>query len=138
MFKKVCVVVFSLILLFSLAIFNNAPVFSDYSCEYEIYLANSSNINSVKTVNKKEYFWQFAIVGESCVIENKNFCLNDFFSKLNAKELFSENVGDIAIYYAYSPQIKYCERVNGKTVNLQVAVSKEYIKVGSPLIYGSF
>ncbi len=138
MFKRAFVFIFSIILIFSLIIFNNTPLFSEYSCEYEVFTKSGSNINSVKKVSKGEYIWCFGIKGESCVIEGQKFCLSDFFKQLNADELFSEKVGEIMVYYAFSPQIKYRERVQGKTVNLQVAISKDYVKVGSPLIYGSF
>ena len=138
MLKRTVVFIFSIILVFSLIVFNNTPLFNEYSCEYEVFIKSGSNINSVKKVSKSKYIWCFGIKGESCVIEKQDFCLSDFFNDLNADELFSEKVGEIVVYYAFSPQIKYREKVQGETVNLQVAVSENYVKVGSPLIYGSF
>lgn len=138
MFKRAFIFIFSIILIFSLIIFNNAPLFSEYSNEYEVFVKSGSNINSVKKVSKSEYIWCHGIKGESCVIEKQNFCLSDFFDEFNAEQLFSEKVGEIIVYYAFSPQIKYREKVQGKTINLQVAVSEGHVKVGSPLIYGSF
>lgn len=136
--KRTSFLLVSILLLISLFFINKTPVFKDFSDEYEVYFNTYSDTASIKTINIYEYPFTFSIKGESCVIKNKEFNIDDFFSSMNAKLLFSEEVDGVKCYYAYSTTIKYLKIVNNQKVNLQVAISNQQIKVGSPIIYGSF
>lgn len=60
------------------------------------------------------------------------------FNGLFADEVFSEKIVEGTSYYGYSKKIRNFKVINGEKVNVQVFVGKEYIKVGIPIIYGSF
>lgn len=117
---------------------NNMPVFFKYADKYEVYLTDYSCSNATKNVFLLEYLFTFNVKGESCVIDKNEFEKEKFLSDFSATEMFSESTGEIVCFYAYSPKIKYTEKINGKTVNLHVAIGKDQVKVGSPIIYGSF
>ncbi len=59
-------------------------------------------------------------------------------AKCRAKVVQVEVVGDIIIYYAYSSKLGQGVNIDGKRVNLQIATDKNKIKIGSPLIMGSY
>jgi len=40
--------------------------------------------------------------------------------------------------YAYSENLKYFVKIKGEKVNVQICLSGDGVKVGSPLIFGSF
>ncbi len=62
----------------------------------------------------------------------------EILSKARAKVVQVEVVGDIIIYYAYSSRLGQGVNIDGKKVNLQIATDKNKIKIGSPLIMGSY
>lgn len=140
MIKKICIFLASFFLICSLSLLNRTPVFKDFldSDEYEISLNNYSNSSSIKTINIKNYPFIFSIKGESCTLNIQEFDLINFLNQMNAKLLFSERLEHCISYYAYSPSIKYQQLVNNEIVNLQVVISTDYVKLGSPIIYGSF
>lgn len=57
---------------------------------------------------------------------------------LGGKKLFSEEVGDIVVIYAYSQRLCSPVIVHGQKVNLMIAVSERGVTAGTPLIYGSY
>jgi hypothetical protein len=56
---------------------------------------------------------------------------------MQAKIIFTEQIEEGTSYYAYSPTIKYRTKIKNKIINLQIFVGKG-VKVGSPIIFGSF
>ena len=65
----------------------------------------------------------------------------DYFKlikKYNAKLEYLESVDGVTSYYFYTKKLPYKEVVKNKRVNLQVAVTKEKITIGSPIIYGGY
>ena len=64
--------------------------------------------------------------------------LDKFLRAFRAKIKVMETVGQGVNYYAYSTKIPYNQRVKGKTVNLQIFMGETTVKVGTPMIYGSF
>jgi hypothetical protein len=138
MLKKVFVLIFSAFIVLSLIVFNNAPVFSEYADEYEVYLTDFSCSEKIISVNKFEYPFIFNVKGESAIIKNQNFSLTDFLNELNAQVVHCESGEDYTCYYAYSPTLKRSKVINDKLVNLHIAITQKGVKVGSPIIYGSF
>lgn len=66
-------------------------------------------------------------------------------TKENIKNLLSEikiikteKSADIEIFYAYTCGLLYSTVIDGKKVNFQVAINKNVITIGSPLILGSY
>ena len=85
-----------------------------------------------------EFFFLKNIRGESVSLKKENFDLNEFLSDMNAEVVFVEQTEEMNLYYAYSPNLKYKKIVDGRLVNVQIAIAKERVTVGSPLIFGSF
>lgn len=75
--------------------------------------------------------------GESVFIDG-DFDLKSFEKEKRLDLKFKERAGGREIYYYTYPLARYSERINGVTVNMQIAVSEEGVTVGVPVIYGSF
>ena len=58
--------------------------------------------------------------------------------RYEAKFLFREHTGGVTSYYFYAPALYEGVAIEGRTVNLQVAVSQTRCVVGSPIIFGGF
>ena len=112
-----------------------APALKGYAKEYELYLSAGSFGDNIVNATDETFSYYKNVKGESCVVTVPyETVIHDF----NAKHLFTEQIDDGVIYYAYSPKIKYKAYVNGKAVNLQYYAGKTGNKLGVPLIFGSF
>ena len=113
----------------------NKPLFSDYADRYELYLKENSSTSEIVNADNYSFPFYVSVKGEACVVKcDEKEIIGDF----NAEIVFTEETDDAVIIYAYSKKIPYEKIVNGKKVNLQIAKRNDVIKVGSPLIYGSF
>ena len=143
---KVAAVCF--LLLFSAVFFGNykKPVLSGLSDRFEV--AGASRSGGEITLFGEDDFPLFGIYGESCFI-NLNGDFNDsgkekirgkedIFDKFCCRIIFTEEVDGGTSYYCLSPKIAYATNVNGKKVNLQVFCGRDYLCVGTPVIYGSY
>ena len=80
------------------------------------------------------------------VIFGESICLQNYDAKQKDSVLQSilpiakkiESVGDIQIFYCYDFELPRFVCVFGKKINLQVAISKNAITVGYPLILGDY
>ncbi len=68
----------------------------------------------------------------------RNFNYFEILEKYDAQLMFLEKVGDVTSYYFYSKKLPFKEVIKNKKVNLQVAVTKENVTIGSPIIYGGY
>lgn len=136
MFKKVSVSLCVVIILAFLWLSSQTPIFGKYSKQREIYL--SPYTSTPLTVDRITQGLTFIKYGEACELEKENFDIDDFLSEYDAKIIFSESFDGKLSVYAYSPKLKFKQIIKGKTVNLQVVVSENIVKVGSPIIYGSY
>ena len=137
MVKRISVILISLILVLGLFFFNRVPAFS-LSSSYEVYLESYSSSKSILKVDSESYKFIIGVKGESACLESEGFNLAEFLDMVGARLVFSEQLSGVTCYYAYSPKIKYLESVNGNLINVHIAVTKSYVKVGAPIIYGSF
>ncbi len=125
MLKKVA----SLICLFSIFMlyaFNNIPRFN-----VEITYGKKSNC-IVQNVFIATFYDSVSVTLK------RDFNYDGIIKKTEAKLQFIEEVNGITSYYYYSKNLANKEVVNGLKVNLQVVVGTNYIKIGSPIIYGGF
>ena len=74
--------------------------------------------------------------GVSTVVSDLS--VEDVLNTLMIEIQFCEHVENVVCFYGYSPQIASFVTLNGKRVNVQIASNGEYLKIGSPLIFGSF
>ena len=138
MLKKIVVVLSVIILIACLFFANNTPLFNGYANKCEIYLDDCSNSKAILTIKNHEYPFIFNKKGESVCVEKQNFELHSFLLQMSARIVFSERVDGKTSYYAYSPKLKYIERLNNHAINLHIVIGENSVKVGSPIIYGSF
>lgn len=64
--------------------------------------------------------------------------VDDILSAANAVSLKVEQGENMVCYYAHSNLLKDSVTVDGKKINLQIAVTQNGIIVGSPMIMGSY
>ena len=138
MFKKLCCLFLSLISLVAVGYLNRAPVFGGFASELEVYIGSPDSTAQIITIGVEQIPITNGVCGEAFTTKKQDFDLNGFLSKFSAKLLFSESIEGGISYYSYSSKIKYNQTVNGKKVNLQVFIGENSVKVGSPIICGSF
>ncbi len=137
MLKKLFSLIVATIILFSVSVINSKPVFHGYAKTFEVYIGDNSSNAKIVSVSKKDFFLMSNICGQSFIADKETFDLNDFLEEFGAKIICVEKIKEGVSYYAYSPKIKYKNMLSGKPVNLQIFIG-ETVKVGSPMIYGSF
>ena len=137
MVKKISVIIASILLLLGLFFMNRVPLI-DNKNQCEIYLSSYSSSSQIKKVHKNDFRFILGIKGECYIFNINEFCLDEFLKQIEASIIFTESLSNVSCYYAYSPKIKYLETVKGKLINVHIAISETYVKVGCPIIYGSF
>lgn len=138
MFKKAVAVSLIALLFLCFHVQGSKPLFYSYADSFEVYLVDGSFSSNIKQCDYYEFISTKNIKGEACKINADNFDLDSFIKSFNARVVFVEELDEVVVYYAFSPEIKYLECVRGECVNLHVAVRKGQVTVGAPLIYGSF
>lgn len=112
---------------------NNKKVLQGVGENHRIYMGNSS-----AQIHNSPLVFKSKIKAETCTLDAKNFNLNDILKQFDA-EIIEIEVFDGGIsYYAKSKKIKHVEIINGKRVNLHIAIRGKNIKLGVPIIYDSF
>lgn len=142
MFKKILsftfVFAFCAAALFALKIENSrSPLFA-YADRIEVYGADGSFCGGI-VVTEREYPFVKFRAGESCTavyIGDKS--AEEIFAELGGKILFSETTEAGVSYYGYSEKIRYRKKIGENVVNLHVFKGKDDLKIGTPLIYGSY
>lgn len=138
MLKKFSYILAVILTLACVGYVNTKPLFSNYSDSFTVYVGSNSSNAQILTVDGKDYRFIKDVTGESVKISNLGFDVNEFFEKYNAKIVFTETTDGVVSYYGYSKDIKYQTTIGGKRINLHVAVTKDSVTVGAPIIYGSF
>ncbi|MBQ8658469.1 MAG: YwmB family TATA-box binding protein [Clostridia bacterium] len=62
----------------------------------------------------------------------------EILKELGGELLFTEEACGVTSYYAYAPELYEGIKVKGVRVNLQIAVKKGGVAVGSPMIFGGY
>lgn len=134
MFKGFCLFIFSIILIFLTTIVYSLPLFTLCANTYEVYFGDSAG--EIRLIDKK--FIPLGVKGEGVQLNRQGFDIDLFLKENRAKlkVIRTENGG--TSYYAFSKKIPYKVRVFERTVNLHVFICNEYVKVGAPIIFGSF
>lgn len=138
MFKRFLLIVSVVMLLIGLTLSYSAPLFIKKGKTVQAYIGSSSSLAVIEEVDALSFMLLKGVKGESVELDYNEFNLSNFLKEFRAKLLFIEQTEEGVSYYAYSPKIPYQKRINGKTVNLHVFVASERVKVGSPIIFGSF
>lgn len=78
------------------------------------------------------------VIGVSLIFNGSVDKIDSYLSALNAVIVSREEISGIVIIYAYSRGIKDSVVVNNQKVNIQIAVKKGVVTIGSPVIIGSY
>lgn len=101
--------------------------YNDINYEYEFELSEAKKFKS-----------QQQILGEGLLIKtNQSKFVDEFLIDSRIEIINTSPLQDVLIIYGYSPKFDGAVEDNGKLFNVQIAVTKEYVKVGYPLILGS-
>jgi len=137
MFKKVFCLLSALVVLSAAWVVNSKSDFSSYASSFEVYSLTSSSSALIEIKTKNDLLLSFNRYGTSCVVDNLvtvEQIINDF----NAKILFIETTENGISYYAFSENLKYRASIKGEVINLHIFDNGEFLKIGSPIIFGSF
>lgn len=137
MFKRILTCTVAFVCLCSVYFINKTPIFSGYSKNFELYIASASSSAKIINVNEDIFPYVFNVKGQAVSLDKNVFNLDEFLKDFSARTISCEELENGTIYYAYSPKVKYKKKVGAETVNLQIYVG-EYVKIGSPIIFGSF
>ena len=137
-FIKVITCILSVITVFGVYFCTQTPLFYGYSDTFEISTLSSSSKAIFQNVNESQYRFSFNRTGESCEIFTGEINVDKILADFSAEIVFIEETAEQTSYYAYSDKIKYLKILDGKKVNLHISTSSEKIKIGSPIIFGSF
>ena len=118
-----------------LAVTCSRPLFSRYEKDVKIYLNSNSSLCE-ETVQDK--LLQAGKTGESFCFLKGEIKVEQIFKDFSAEVIMVEQIEEGQSIYAYSKKIPYYKIIDGKKINLHVFVAKDTVKVGTPLIFGSF
>jgi len=127
--------IFILLILLTILLLNSYTTKPDFS--FSNYF-NVGTLTQYTDENMKNLKYKKSILGESIYFTNLN--VENALNKLKAKIQFTEYIAnkDLSILYCTSPLINKNVKVKNKSVNLQIAITEEYVVIGWPLILGSF
>ncbi len=138
MFKSIRLFFIMILSIICVYAINRKPTFIGYSNEFTLYVQSNSSNCVFRRVNSFGYLFNVNVFGESCKVEKSAFILDDFLDKFSAQIVLVEEVDGLTSYYAYSKDIRYLQVINGKKVNLHVAVGENTVTLATPVVYGSF
>ncbi len=78
------------------------------------------------------------IIGQSLSFEGNTEIYLEYKNRLNLVVVKEESVLEIKTLYGYTPKIKNFILIDGQKVNIQMALNKNIISVGTPIILGSY
>ena len=112
----------------------HAPVFEQGE-RYEFYTGTSSD-EIVLAGSSLEKLRLNGVKGESVRYQGDR--AQELIERFHAEVLMIEEAAGVVNYYCYSSALDSCIQLNGKRVNLHIAVSKEATAAGTPIIFGGF
>ena len=134
-YLTVCAFIFAIIYMYS-----SLPLTSGLSKRAEFYVqGNGSNAQIVNVENLTELQkYSFSKVhGEGAIVEDKQK-LFKFITDYGVEFYYSQKIEDGTSYYGYSNKIRYSQKLNGKIINVHIHVKNGTIKIGFPIIFGSY
>jgi hypothetical protein len=135
LFKRFLVLAVCLIVFLSFSLIYSIPILSGYQKKVTSYFYSNS---SLSVESDKIFLLPSGKTGEEITLEKDKVSVRKIISDYNAKILMTERIEEGISVYAYSDKIPFFKRVFGKKINLHIFIGKSYLKVGTPLIFGSF
>ena len=122
------------LLVFSVFMIWKSSYFTSFGGATESYLYRNSS-TAVVTDDKVKAFFSLS-TGERIALNGEDY--QSVLCKYGAKIVFTEQAEGGQSIYAYSDKIAFLKVVNGEKINMQIFVKDGNMKVGFPLIYGSY
>ena len=113
------------------------------SCIYLLkvpFIANSTTQTCVNGKSSGSFINGLTFTqNDGCFITltSEKECEN-FLRDLNLKKVHYEEVNGVKNYYYFTNKLFKKEVINGKSVNIHIAVSSDKISLGYPIIYGGY
>lgn len=110
----------------------------DGGCNYEFYCGTSSadcKIVRAQGSAKLERVFLTGVCGEGA--EFKELDIGKFLSSVKGEIIFIESAAGITNYYC-TADLPYSTVLDGRQINLHIAVREDSVKVGSPIIFGGY
>lgn len=104
---------------------------SVHNIEHYITTVSSNELNKVKNSTK-------GIIGISHTFNGSKECIQDYLKVFDAEMVKEQTIDGVIIVYAYSSRIKDNVTVGDNKINIQIAVNRGKVTIGSPLIIGSY
>lgn len=113
-----------------------APVF-ERGESYALYLGTDSSAPRIETdAPVRTKLLSGGVKGESVVYHGDRY--EELKARYRAVLLFTETVGGVTSYYLHSSVLGTGVTLNGRNVNLQIAVGGGQTAAGTPLIFGGW
>lgn len=135
--RRIFAVIGVMLCLLGLRLFDSGILKCGYTGTYTVYAKNSETVYSPENLP--------VLTDLSAYATRLDFCggVSDALSameNLDAKVIWQEDLAGLKIFYAYSKNILKSENLNGKKINVMVAVqlNNNKVIVGCPIIAGSY
>ena len=133
-FKALFIIIGALLCAAFVLVLRLSPVFAGGK-GYELYGGRSSSSLIVQTdAPLLEKFRMGDVAGESARYEGDRY--EELRGKFSAELLFFEEADGVVNYYLHSPLLEEGVMLQGKCVNLHIAVRENRTAAGTPLIFG--
>lgn len=129
--KKLSIIISSVIVII-LFLLGAYPVFGKIAYGREAYQYTYSSNCKIS-----DYVLPLFKTGEAGILKD-GVKIEEVIFDFKAKIVFVEEIDGTENYYCYSGKIKGYTAINGKKINLHFAKKQNLVKVGSPIIFGSF
>ena len=133
--KEILVVIFTLACAVFAFVLTRMPVFV-HGSGYEVYYEQNSSANCARTQHPLAVKLMHVTAGES--VRYAGDCYEHIKEEYKGELVFCEEAAGVRNYYLYSPLLGAPVDLDGRLVNLHVAVSSEQTAVGTPLIFGGY
>ncbi len=113
-------------------------IFQGYDGKVTLYLLSASSNCQILEVDKNDVKnYKDQIKGLSLVGLDSSF-VEDKIERFDLEKVFEEVGENFSSVYYYSPKIPAYKLINGQKVNFHVAKINDELRIGVPLIFGSF
>lgn len=109
------------------------PKLLEYSEKVETYFIKDGSDCVIKTVKRGET--AFLKKGESCEI---SLSAEEILKKLDVIVRRIEITNGIVSYYGYTKKFNYSVNLYGEIINVHIAAGNGVVRLGTPIIYGSY
>ena len=133
--RTVSVLLATMLCVFAAYALLRAPVFEN-GLYYELYCGTSSAEIVLSENPALTKLVRLDVRGESVRYGGNRY--EELKEKYAAELLFTEEAAGVVNYYLYSKKLPEGVWLNGKKINLHIAVSEEQTAAGTPIIFGGF